>query len=108
MEIIRDRGCKSGAFEKITVGGTAGGFTAAKIRPTSGDFSGKVAQEAYVTVETNSIRYNIDGSTPTSTSGHLVEAKGIITLKTASDLDNFKAIKVTDDDATIQVTFKFE
>jgi hypothetical protein len=105
-DIIFDKDYISGGYETITVSNVAIGFTAAKIIPTSGDFLGKVCQAVFCTLETDSIRFTLDGTTPTSAIGHLLNAGQNLTLKNPSDISNFRAIRVTGD-ASLKVTFKF-
>ena len=50
------------------------------------------ARVAVVTVDTDKIRYWVDGSTPTSTQGHEVAAGGSFELVGRDTLRNFRAI----------------
>jgi len=95
----------SGGYEALAVD-TAVGFTSTKILPTSGDFQGQPCQEVFCTLETDQIRFTLDGTTPTSLIGHLLEVGQNPTLKNPSDIKNFKAIKVTSA-ASLKCTFKF-
>ena len=89
-------------YESITVN-TAVGFTAAKIvRAISG--TGRQADFALVTVETDQIRYRLDGVAPTSSEGHLVSTGSSFELNGALMIQNFLAIKVTNN-ATIKCTY---
>lgn len=58
---------------------------------------------ALITVETDQIRFRSDGTAPTASEGHLVDAGSSIILESAEELVNFKAIRVTTD-ATLKVT----
>jgi hypothetical protein len=104
--IIIESGFISGGYEAITVSNVAIGFTSTYIKPTSGDFSGKVCQEVLCTLETDQIRFTLDGTTPTSAIGHLLEAGQNLTLKNPADISNFRGIRVTTD-ASLKVTYKF-
>lgn len=59
---------------------------------------------AIVTVETDAIRFWCDGSTPTSTQGHLAPVGTQIELFGEDEVVNFKAIRITTD-AVIQVSY---
>jgi len=85
--------------ETITVGSTAVGFTSSKITN---------CKVAFCTLDTGggAIRYWIDGSTPTATSGHYVAAGDSFTIIGTNNIRNFKAIRVGADDGTLQVTYK--
>lgn len=79
--------------EIITVGIAAVGFTAAKLNPANQGRTEKV----FVSVETDSIRWWADGSTPTSSEGHLFTAGQSFEISGAETLKNFQAIRVTND-----------
>lgn len=104
-DIVISKDYISGGYEALSVD-TAIGFTSTKILPTSGDFLGQPCQEVFCTLETDQIRFTLDGTTPTSLIGHLLEAGQNLTLKNPSDIKNFKAIKVTTT-ASLKCTFKF-
>ena len=93
-------------YEAITVSSTAIGFTAAKILPTTGDFKAHRCQAVFATLETDSIRFTLDGTTPTNLIGHLLTSGQNLTIRNAVDIVNFRAIRVTSD-ASLKVTFKF-
>jgi hypothetical protein len=104
-DIIIEGGYISGGYEALTVD-TVIGFTATKIKPTSGNFLGKVCQEVLCTLETDDIRFTLDGTTPTALIGHLLEKGQNLTIKNPADIVNFRAIKVTLA-ASLKVTYKF-
>ena len=87
--------------ESITVSNTAIGFTTATIEPGNGTIPAK----AVFAVETAQIRFTVDGTTPTSSVGLLVQVGDIITIKGQSDIQSFRAIRVTSTDATIQPVY---
>lgn len=87
-------------YESILVSSTAIGLTAAKRNPTDE----AAAERVFCTVETESIRYRIDGPNPLATEGHLVTSGQKIELLGSNALRNFKAIAVAGD-ATLKVTF---
>ena len=83
--------------EAVTVAGTAIGITA-----TASD--GILPAAAMITVESADIRYTVDGTTPTSTVGHLALPGAIIELKDRGEVSNFLAIRTGGVSATIHVT----
>lgn len=89
------------AHEKITVSSAVITLTAATYR--SGE---KKAQIAFITTETQDIRYTYDGTTPTSSTGHYSFAGTAITLFGTHDIENFKAIRATGADGAISVTYE--
>ena len=84
--------------ETLTINATVGGIalTPAKYGANT---------KAFITVETASIRYWIDGSTPTTIEGHLLNAGDWLELDTTDSLAKFRAIRTTDVSATIQCTY---
>ena len=90
--------------EAITVSNTAVGFTSSARKPASGNYSGVTAKIAKVSVETDSIRWSQDSTSPTSSVGTLQYATDVFYVYGAQNIANFKAIRVTTD-ATIQVQY---
>jgi hypothetical protein len=88
-------------YEKLTVSNTAIGLTSSAY--TSGD---KTAQIAFITIETNDVRYTYDGTTPTTSIGHYALAGSAITLFGTHDIQNFRVIRATGSDAAISVTYE--
>ena len=84
-------------FEAVTVAGTAIGITASTMIANSENY-------AVLTLETATIRFTTDGTTPTSTVGHLVDPGDVIELDTASEVNAFRAIRTTGSSATLQVS----
>ena len=89
------------AYEAIAVSNSAKSFTTATYAPaTYGP-----ASRAFVTVETDQIRWTCDGSTtPTSTVGHLANEGDVIEIEGIQNIGNFKCIRVTTD-ASINVSY---
>jgi hypothetical protein len=85
--------------EEVTVGNSAVGFNTAIVQQSAGN-----AAVVVVTVEDDSIRYWVDGSTPTITSGHLAPADSAFTICGLNSIKNFLAIRVTTD-AAIKASF---
>ncbi len=89
------------AYEAIPVSNTAIGFTTATYAPTTYG----PAHRAFVTVETDQIRWTCDGSTtPTNEIGHLANVGDAIEIEGIKNVANFKAIKVTNN-ASLKVSY---
>lgn len=86
-------------FETITVGASAIGLTASKLT------SAPRPKRAFITFETAQCRVRIDGADPDSSTGHLYNPTQPLLLEGYSQLNNFKAIKVSATSATIMVTY---
>jgi hypothetical protein len=52
-------------------------------------------EEALVTVETQSVRWRVDGTAPTAAVGHLAAAGSSITVSGYNNIKNFKVIETT-------------
>ena len=85
--------------EELTISTAALGFTAGTIEQAAGN-----AAIAVVTVETDAVRYWLDGTTPTSSSGHLAPADSSFTICGLNSIKNFLAIRVTLD-AALKISF---
>jgi len=108
MELVKEIGKVSGGYEALTIDDTEGGigFTSGEIKPSSGDFSGKTCQEVFCSLETDDVRFTLDGTAPTSSIGHLLKSGESLTISHPRDIANFRAIKVTLD-ASLKVTYMF-
>lgn len=95
---------KAFAYEEITVGATAKFLTIATYRPAGQNG----AMMAFISVETDNIRFRIDGGTPTSTVGHPVLATstsvGSFIICEAA-LPRLQMIRSGSVDAAIKVTY---
>ena len=92
---------KAYGTESITVSNAAKAFTSGTIEP--GD--GTIPAKATFIVEGASIRFTVDGTTPTSSVGLLVQIGDTITINGQTDIKAFRAIRVTSTDATIQPVY---
>ena len=81
------------SYEAITVSSTAIGLTP----PTNAD-------SAFISIETDAIRYTVDGTTPTAAIGHPKAAATELNLESKKELTAFQAIRVTND-ASLKVTY---
>jgi len=110
MRVFEISGVASG-HEKLTTA-TAVGFTAAKILPTTGSFTGVNARSVLISVETADIRFTIDGTTPVVTgatqAGHLLTKGSSWEVSGESDIINFKCINaVASNGAVLHCTYLF-
>lgn len=90
-------------FETIAVTSSAAvGLTSSKTTPTNGPR----AKSAFVTVETDDIRFRYDGSSPTNSAGHkILSTSSGFTIVGEENLRHFKAIGV-DAACTLQVSYE--
>jgi len=96
-----------GGMEVVTVAATAIGFTASKLIPSSGIYKGMIAQEVFCTLETAPIRYTVDGTTPTTAIGHLVNIGDTLELYNPNMVNKFRAIRTTGTNGSLKCTFMF-
>jgi hypothetical protein len=89
------------AYESATVSTVAVTLTAATYAP-----SGQTqAAFAIITVESNPLRYRIDGTAPTSIEGHAATDGGFLTVCGITAIKNFSAIRSGGTDAKVRVTY---
>lgn len=84
------------AYEAITISTVSVGFTAGTV--------GANNTHAAVTVETDQVRYRVDGTAPTSSEGHLLESGDTLLLDSQDQLQNVRFIRVTND-ATVRCSY---
>jgi hypothetical protein len=89
------------AYEAITVADTAVGFTVATYAPT-GRPSAKMV---LITVETQPLRYRLDGVAPTTSEGHALVATDMRYVVGANNIRNFRMVRSTGSSATVRVTY---
>lgn len=80
------------AFEQLTVAASSVGFTAAKILP-NGAGSTIQANIASCRLEAAEIRFTIDGTTPTTTVGTLLEIGDYVVVTGYDSIVRFRAIR---------------
>jgi hypothetical protein len=90
------------AYEALDIADTAKTLTEAKYK----DSEGQYAKRAVITIEDAQVRYCYEGSTPTSTVGHLANPMDAIVLNTAANIRNFKIIRKGTTSAKIKVTYE--
>lgn len=94
------------AFESITVNTTAVGCTSSKINQINSDGSRSQALSAYISCETATVRYTIDGTTVNaSTNGHALTANQAILLTEPNDIKRFSAVRTGSTNGTLKVTY---
>lgn len=90
------------AFESLTVSTTALALT---------ENLSELADQVLITVETNAVRYRLDGQNPTASVGHTLDAGDVLELKGRYEIDKFRVIRRDASDATARCSFgqrKFE
>lgn len=92
------------AYEAITVADTAIGFTTTKITDSKALY-GHDVKKVIATVETATIRFCCDGTTPTDTVGHLCYVGDVIHIDRADAL-RFKAIRTGSTSASLKATYQ--
>ncbi len=102
MEINREFGLVAFYHGSLTVNNTSGGVAIA----AGGKFSTTnraPASYSLLTLETAQIRYTLDGTTPTTSVGHLLDPGQALTL-THGDIQGFKAIRVGSTSGILMIT----
>jgi hypothetical protein len=85
-------------YEALTIDSTAGGvaLTAAKYGTCT---------KAFITVETAQIRFTVDGTAPTTTAGHILNAGDNLDIDSNEDIAAFRAIRTGSTSGVIQCTY---
>jgi hypothetical protein len=91
------------AHEAITVSTNSIGGTAATYNPSGA----RGAKCAIISTETSPIRFRLDGSAPTSTTGHYVAAGTMFTIYGGAQVAGLRMIRDTTagSDATVRVSY---
>ena len=90
-------------YEAITVSNAVKTITAGLITPVAGSYTGKSAIQAIISVETDQIRFRLDGGNPTDAVGHLLDIGDYFIVDGPTAIANLKMIRVTTD-ASVKVT----
>ena len=107
--VIIDTQSPALGHESITVSSTPIGITASLylVKTLSGydspNQTTKSAKAAFLTVETNSVRVTLDGTTVSSTAGHLLAAGDTLMVYGNQNITELRMARVTND-ATVKVT----
>lgn len=83
-------------FETITVSSTALPLT---------ESLAELASEVFITVESQAVRYRVDGQVPTASVGHVLEAGANLALSGYWEIDKFRVIRRDASDSTLRVTY---
>lgn len=59
----------------------------------------------FITVETQAVRFRVDGGAPTSSVGHQLDAGDTLTLDNPTQLAKFRVIRKDAADATLRVSY---
>ena len=88
-------------FESLTVDDTAGGkrLSLAKILKTPH------AKSAVLTLASGQIRYTVDGTTVTSSVGHVANPTDVIELKNPQELETFRAIRTGSTSGVLSISY---
>jgi len=103
MQTVNQRVTVGYATETLTVANSVQVLTASKYKDsnTSGG-----ATDAFITLETAQIRYYYDGTTPTSTTGHILDVGGTLVLRGQNQMSQFKCIRTGSTSGVITVTYE--
>ena len=85
-------------YESITVADSAIGFTAAKIQAAK-------VKGVFCTVETAQIRFRMDGTSPTSAEGHVLDPGQTLTIINQGTLANTEFIRTGSTSGVLKVTY---
>lgn len=83
---------------------SAMGVTSTLLVPSSGRFKGVAASELFITVETNPIRFTMNGTNPTSTTGHKLGVGESVIITGVEDVKRFRCIDTAAGASSVTVT----
>jgi len=93
------------AYEQLTVTTAVQVLTPSKYAAAQGYESGA---SAFVSLNGGSVRYTYDGTTPTSSVGHVLQDGGVLTLVGQNQMALFKCIQTGSTGSEISVTYERE
>ncbi len=97
VEIVTGDGHETVDYETVTVSTTAIGLTPQGNRNVT---------NAFITVETASIRFHTSAEdVPTSSVGHQLDSGDTLTLESAHEVANFRAIRKDGTDGVLRVSY---
>ena len=105
MIINEDLG-DAGTYEALSPT-TATGITSTIRHPTSGFYKGKMARAAMIIVETNPVRFRIDGTAPEAATGIPIEAGQNTTITGVNNVKNFSCIDQSASASAVHVQVYF-
>ena len=88
-------------FETISITNIVKSLTTSKIEDSNGN-----AKRIQVTVEDAQIRYKYNGTSPTSSEGHLLNPMDTLELNTTSNIKNLRFIRKGTNNGKVMVTFE--
>ena len=94
---MAERAFRPVGFETLTVGAAAMGLTV----PTT-------AEAAYLSCETNDVRWRADGADPTLTVGHLLTKGNLLLMPGRDILLQFRMVRSGGGDAVLSCTYLTE
>lgn len=97
----------AGDFESLTVSTAALGVTASKLLINQEGGFRKRAVKAFITVESQPVRFRIDGTDPTAAVGHPLAAGDSISIEGEQNVSRLRLIRSGASDATVQVTLYY-
>ena len=103
---IREEFGNAGAYEALAPTSATSITTSIRL-PTSGLYTGIQAKIALITVESYPMRFRIDGTAPTSTTGHKVDPGQSCVIIGAENVKNFSCIDTADGASAVLVTCFF-
>lgn len=106
IAVLRQGPMQAFAHESITVDNTAGGkaLTAGTYQPTTLPNPG-AAELASITAEDNQMRFTLDGTTVSTTVGHLLDVGDALEVVGFVNIQNFRAIRTGGSSGVIKVTY---
>ena len=90
------RGPEYTAYESVTVSSTSKALT-------SGTYG--LQHHAFITCETATVRFRLDGTAPTSSVGHLLDPGDVLKLDSPAQIANVRFIRRDGVDATLRVNY---
>ena len=84
------------AFETLTVSTTALALT---------ESLSELAEQVFITVEAQAVRYRLDGQSPTASVGHILTDGDVLELHGRFEIDKFRVIRKDGTDATVRASF---
>jgi hypothetical protein len=96
------------AYEQLTVTAGVQVLTPSKYAVTAGNPGYEAAASAFLTLNGGDIRYTYDGTTPTSSTGHVLRDGGTLTLVGQNQMGTFKCIQTGSTSSEISVTYERE
>jgi len=104
--IINEELGDAGTYEALAPT-TSTGITASVRHPTSGKHKGRMARAALIVVETNAVRFRIDGTAPEAATGTPIEAGQNTTITGVNNVKNFLCIDTAAGASAVHVMVYF-